>query len=1001
MIRVKLRHLTEYEFSKPVSLFPHIVRLRPAPHTRTHIESYSCDIEPAKKFINWQQDPFSNWQARLVFPEKTARLKVEVNLVAHIQVYNPFDFFIEDYAAKFPFSYEEKLKTELAPYLAPSEDSSELLQFTNRFKPEAKNMVDYLVAANAYVKSHVGYIIRLEPGVQKAHETLNLAKGSCRDSAYLLVQMLRHLGLAARFVSGYLIQLKADETSTSSLDEHQGPTADFTDLHAWAEVFIPGAGWIGLDATSGLFAAEGHIPLAATPEPESAAAINGFTEPCESKLTFAMEITRLSETPRVSKPYTEETWHEILKLGASLDKALKKSDMRLTIGGEPTFVSATDRESRQWNFDALGDDKLALSEKLIERLHKIYAAGGVVLRSQGKWYPGEPLPRWSLDSFWLKDGKPLWRDLKRLGFSSEQKNDSALRDARTVLEKILIKLNLDAKNILEAVDIPNSPKGFIAALSYESQKKKWQSEKPKILGEVVTLLSGDSPIGLRLPLGEIKSTIKTFICAELRDGRLHIFLPPIDALDGYIELLQTIENATTESIVLEGYPPPADPRLGVFRITPDPGVIEVNMHPSATVLELVKKTQTIYDEAEKLGLTTDRYMLDGRPQATGGGNHITVGALTRDDSPFLRRGDLLASVVSYWQNHPSLSYLFSGMFIGPTSQAPRIDEARDGNLYEAEIALKELRRVGGALPWQIDRIMRNVLVDMTGNTHRAEISIDKLFAPGSATGRLGLVELRAFEMPPHWRMSVVQQLMIVALLLKFWREPYKAPLKPWGNELKDKWLLPHFIEEDFGSVLADLRTCGYKFEKYFFAPFFEFRFPLYGAHKYEGVTVELRAALEPWNVLGEEVLGGGVSRSVDSAVERLQIKLMHFDEARYSVACNGFEIPLSRASGKNDSYVAGVLYKAWAPPFTLHPTIPVHAPLAFTIYDKTTQKYVAGITYHVAHPGGRSYDTYPVNSYEAESRRLSRFEAQAKYPKHPPKVFTNPMNSHTLDLRWT
>lgn len=1055
MIRASLTHLTEYEYDRPVSLSPHVVRLRPAPHTRTEIESYSLTVEPRKQFLNWQQDPFANWQARLVFPEKTKKLSVKVELVAVLRVFNPFDFFVEESASRFPFEYDEALKLELAPYLKASEDSPELQSFVTAFKGEGKSTVDFLVALNQYVKNAVGYIIRLEPGVQSAAETLNLKSGSCRDSAYLLVQLARHLGLAARFVSGYLIQLKADVPGEG---EFKGPESDFTDLHAWAEIYIPGAGWVGLDATSGLFAAEGHIPLAATPEPTSAAAIFGFTEPCTSKLNFKMEVTRLSETPRVTKPYTEETWAGLLKLGEKLDAELAASGMKLSIGGEPTFVSATDRESRQWNFDALGKDKYDLAEKLLERLYGIYCKGGIILRSQGKWYPGEPLPRWSLDAFWRRDGKALWNDLTLLGFSDAKKPAyHSVIDAKEFISRLAEKLSLPPECIHTAYEDPahyvhaesklpeefmraiegnsfseierrrllkildqglGEAAGYAMPLTFNKTTKTWESALIAFRRGFLSLLQGDSPLGLRLPLASIsdafepdfhadpferkdgvekikakgrvrKTPVRTFLCVEARAGYLCVFLPPLTGIDEFVSLVAEIENTARETgmiLHLEGYPPPKDEKLNFFRITPDPGVIEVNMFPSATIAELTRKTQTVYDEAAAVGLTTDRYMLDGRPSATGGGNHITLGALHPEDSPFLRRPDLLASVIAYWQNHPALSYLFSGLFIGPTSQAPRIDEARDGNLYEAEIALKELRRIGkDPLPWQIDRILRNVLVDMTGNTHRAEISIDKLYAPGSFTGRLGLVELRGFEMPPHARMSIAQQYLVAALMLMFWREPYRQRLIPWGGALKDRWLLPYFLQKDFRSILDDLKKAGFPFAEYHFAPFYEFRFPLYGRYKSGNIEIELRMALEPWNVLGEETLSGNVSRAVDSSVERVQILVKNFDAARYTLACNGYEVPLWYAAA-DDAYVAGVVFKAWSPPFTLHPTIPVHAPLQFAIYDKIHKKYVGGCSYHVAHPGGRSYETFPVNANEAESRRLSRFHEQAEYPKNPPEA---------------
>lgn len=1065
MIRVKLTHITDYTYDRPVRLSPHVVRLRPAPHTRTIIESYSLSVDPARQFLNWQQDPFANWQARLVFPEPTRQLSVRVDLVAQIRVFNPFDFFTEEYAAKYPFEYAPRLKHELLPYLAVTGDSPRLRAFAADFTEKDLTIVDFIVALNQYVRNHVGYVIRLEPGVQSPHETLEKKSGSCRDSAYLLVQLARCLGLAARFVSGYLIQLKADKPGEGEL---KGAATDFTDLHAWAEIFIPGAGWVGLDATSGLLAAEGHIPLAATPEPENAAAIDGFTDPCESELAFSMKVQRLTESARVTRPYNDAVWASVEKLAAKIDADLEKNDVRLSIGGEPTFVSATDRESRQWNYDALGADKYRHAELLLARFYEIYAKGGIVLRSQGKWYPGEILPRWSLDCFWLRDGKPLWHSPGLLLHNGEAAG-AVLGDAERFITDVAGELGLPAECIHTAFEDPvyylyaeaklppefekiikgnsypeierrrllrvldtglEKPVGFALPLTYNATGQHWESAELEFRRGFMSLLPGDSPMGLRLPLDSItdawqqdyhhdpvangrgdvrkapsagrirRDPIRTFLCAEVRGGALHVFLPPVNTLEEFCGLLSVIEAVAKRRelrLNLEGYEPPKDSRLNFFRITPDPGVIEVNMFPSASLVDSLAKTRIIYEEAERTGLTTDRYMLDGRACATGGGNHITLGALHSEDSPFLRKPHLLASLVAYWQNHPSLSYVFSGLFIGPTSQAPRLDEARDGQVAEAEIALTQIRRAETLPLWQIDRILRNILVDITGNTHRAEISIDKLYAPGSYTGRLGLVELRGFEMPPHYQMSVVQQLLVAGLLSWFWREPYRHPLTRWGSSLRDEWMLPFYLERDLMRVLHDLSGAGYAFAFHHVEPFFEFRFPVYGTYRAGGFEIELRMALEPWNVLGEEVVSGSVSRAVDSATERVQV-LVRGNLKDTVITCNGYALPL-RYDRDQDCHVAGVVFKAWSPPFTLHPTVPVHSPLQFGIYDRRSRQYTGGCSYHTSHPGGRAYEKFPVNSYEAESRRLSRFLPQARYPQVPP---IKPMVSdfpHTLDLR--
>ncbi|MEO8038618.1 MAG: transglutaminase family protein [Betaproteobacteria bacterium] len=1098
-IRVALYHETSYRFDRPVHVSPHEIRLRPAAHSRTPIESYSLRVLPAKHFLNWQQDPYGNFVARLVFPEKTRELKVVVDLVADMTVINPFDFFLESSAERYPFSYTDTTRRELAPFLETDPLTPKLAEWIDAFRrdrlADPMGTGDMLVALNQRLQGDIRYIVRLEPGVQLPEVTLTQASGSCRDSGWLLVQILRHLGLAARFVSGYLIQLAPD---VRSLDGPAGPEKDFTDLHAWAEVYLPGAGWVGLDATSGLMAGEGHIPLAATAQPSSAAPVTGFTDQCEVEFGFEMRVTRVHEDPRVTKPLTEEQWQGVDRLGEHVETQLRAWDVRLTMGGEPTFVSVDDVEGLEWNYAALGEDKRALAGKLLLQLKDRFGSGGMLYHGQGKWYPGEPLPRWALGILWRKDGVPLWKDPQWLAGDAPGKaiHTDALRYARGLAallgvhgdyvipayEEVWIgvhderrqpvnvdPLQRDLGNPAERGRLARlldgalgDPVGFVlplkavaAPLPAGATGTRWTSSLWPLRREHLYLIGGDSPMGYRLPLDslplvaaadveapdepdpfEVRGTlatghpdaneapaapppaaatgrsapeiIRTALCIEVRAGRVHVFVPPVPTLDAYVELVARIEAAAAQCglpVRIEGYLPAVDPRLQRLFVTPDPGVIEVNVHPAGSWGELVANTRILYEEARLTRLSTEKFMLDGKHTGTGGGNHVTIGGSTPVDSPLLRRPDLLRSLITYWQNHPALSYLFSGMFIGPTSQAPRVDEARDDGLYELEIAFQEMARATrpGEIvpePWLVDRLLRNLLIDVTGNTHRAEFSIDKLYSPDGPTGRLGLLEFRAFEMPPHWQMSVLQLLLLRALIARFWKTPFENRLIEWGTGLHDRFLLPHFVAQDMDEVIEDLNRSGYGFDAAWFAPFFEFRFPRFGTVIHQGVEIELRQALEPWHVLGEEVTGSGTARYVDSSVERIQVRVRHMSGNRYAVLCNGRPVPLT-ATGTRGEFVAGIRFRAWQPPSALHPTIKVHAPLVIDLYDTASGRALGGCTYHVVHPGGRSYDRFPVNSNEAEARRVARFQGMGHTPGPMPYRPEQPNRTFpmTLDLR--
>jgi len=1110
-IHVALSHITAYRYDRLINLGPQVVRLRPAPHCRTRILSYSLKISPAKHFVNWQQDAHANYLARVNFPDKTDHLRLEVELVAEMAVLNPFDFFLAPHAEQFPFVYQEDELKDLATYLPKPKLTPLLASYLRKVDMTPRRTIDFLVDINRQLAQDIRYLIRLEPGVQTPEETLTNGSGSCRDSAALLVAMLRHLGFAARFVSGYLIQLKAD---VKSLDGPSGPEQDFTDLHAWCEVYLPGAGWIGFDPTSGLLAGEGHIPLACSPDPSSAAPITGALEKCEVTFEHHMQVQRIWEAPRVTKPYTEEQWCEIDLLGETLEAELAAADMRLTMGGEPTFISADDPDGAEWNTAALGPTKRLLAADLFHRMRTKYAPQGLMHFGQGKWYPGEQLPRWSLNCFWRKDGEPIWNDPK--WYANERMNYAAdeLKAKRFLIE-VAQRLNLAGTHIFPAYEdvfyylwrerrLPGNVDpfdskledplerarlmrvfeygldkavGHILPIARAADNSGWESGPWFLRTERCYLMPGDSPVGYRLPLDSqlwatagdypwihaadpaarlpllptyatIRQQVRggvdasddaalsttqrlamrdkwqkpktervptmnesaawiarTAMCAQPRDGVMYIFMPPLQLLDHYLELVAAIE-ATAEHldmpVIMEGYEPPKDVRLKHFRITPDPGVIEVNVHPSDSWSDMVERTEHLYDAAHLSRLSTEKFMLDGRHTGTGGGNHFTIGGATPLDSPFLRRPDLLKSLIAYWHNHPSLSYLFSGLFIGPTSQAPRVDEARNDSLYELEIAFKQIPSAGtDCAPWLVDRVLRNLLIDVTGNTHRSEFCVDKLYSPDGPTGRLGLLEMRAFEMPPHARMSLTQQLLLRSMLARFWKQPYEpSRLARWGTELHDRFMLPHFVEQDFRDVITEMNQAGYAFNMDWFAPHFEFRFPKYGDYATRGIDMELRHALEPWHVMGEEGAAGGAVRYVDSSVERVQMKVTGLAPDRYVVTCNGQPIPL-RPTGVNGEYVAGVRYRAWQPSSALHPTIGVHSPLTFDLVDTWSKRSLGGCQYHVAHPGGRSYATFPVNSFEAESRRLARFFRIGHTPGEMDVSVATPNADFpfTLDLR--
>ncbi len=1056
--RIALYHRTQYSYAESITLGPQVVRLRPAPHCRASILNYSLKITPAKHSIHWQQDPYNNHLARLILPEKTKEFVVEVDLVAELSPFNPFDFFVEPGAVDYPFEYAPELAKDLELYRSKQAAGPRFRAFLESLPRERRATVDLLVELNRRVRDQIGYVVRLEQGVQTSEHTLEKGTGSCRDSACFLMQILRHLGIAARFVSGYLIQLAPDEPPFGG---GNGPTADSSDLHAWVEAFLPGAGWIGLDPTSGLFAGEGHIPLACTPDPNAAAPVQGTAEAADVGFDYSVSVRRLDEAPRPSKPFTQEAWARVEQVAYKVDADLAAHDVRLTMGGEPTFVGIDEPESPEWNIDAMGPLKRSLGLTMIRCLHDRMAPGGLLHFGQGKWYPGELLPRWALSCYWRTDGVPVWENSNLIS-REDRHYGYDTHDALQFIEALTHRLQVSSTNILPCYndEVPaGEPAGYVLPIRRRQYQARqfWSSQLWFPRPEHLLLLQGDSPAGYRLPLAAMpwvapdeieyeyeagssaereklprrpvrrldlfavspvadplpafsttpesdKEKIRPAISVEAREGRLQVFLPYAARLADYLDLLAAVEDTCSyleKPVWIEGYPPPLDPRLQSFSITPDPGVVEVNLPPSSSWEELQRINTVAFEQARAHRLTTEKFTYEGGHYATGGGNHIVIGGPTVSESPLLRRPDLLRSMLAFWQNHPSLSYLFSGMFIGPSSQYPRVDEVRMDALYELEVAFSQLPRSDCA-PRVIDGLFRNLLVDITGNTHRAEFCIDKLYPPQGFGLRLGLLELRAFEMTPHVRMTLAELLLIRALVSRFWKEPYEGRLVRWGTVLHDRFLLPHYLKRDFFDVLAMLREFGYGFQEEWFGAHLEFRFPKIGSVEVQGFQLELRQALEPWYVLGEEASSGGTVRSVDSSLERLQVKISGCTtESRYAVLCNGRRVTM-HPTGQLGEAVAGVRYRVRQLSSSLHPTISVQTPLVFDIVDLWSERSIGGCTYHSVSPSGREYNARPIDASEAEGRRLERFQpfGHTLGPMKAPEEETNPSFPMTLDLRW-
>ena len=1066
-MKLALFHKTLYQYNQAVVLSPHLIRLHPAAHAPCEILNYALTINPSPHFLNWQQDPGGNHIAHIVFPKPVQRLEISVSLQLDFKPINPFNFFLDDYALYYPFQYSAALQSQLIPYLSPPIQTPLFSAWLSEINTSPQRTLDFIISLNQKVHDTIAYTLRHEPGIQTSDETLINKQGSCRDMAVLLMETLRHHHIAARFVSGYLIQLATEKHPKNTLA-----------LHAWVEAYLPGAGWIGLDSTSGLLTSEDHIPLCCTPEPALAAAIEGTCTPCETEFTVEMTVTPLeTNTPATVENHNAD-WEKVSAVAANIDEQIEALDIRLTSGGEPTFTKIGSTAT-EWHTGAMGIEKRETAEKLLYALKDVFAEGGLLHFGQGKHYPGEEYPRWALNCFWRKDNIPVWQNSALLAHTVSY--PLTMDHAKQFMAALIKELNLSVREI-EAFEDPieiirreqhinpyneldyddtewtqkfihavndkaSTPTGLILPLHWDFAQKQWHSPIWKFHRHKLFLTYGDTAIGYRLPLDtltkqkpntvewpqrsplspleplpsrlELKDNSKNTLSIEshlpapwectalgvsIKENRLAVFMPPLAYIEHYLALIAHIEEAAASvglPVFIEGYEPPTDPRLEKFSITPDPGVIEINMHPTSNWHDLSNVMSSVYEHAASLELTPEKYMMNGRKIAAGGGNHIVLGGRTPKDSPFLRRPDLLRSIITYFQHHPSLSYLFSGLFIGPTCQAPRLDESRHDMLHELEIAFEAIPKEAlESHYWLVDRLLRNVMVDVTGNTHRAEICLDKLYSPDHMYGRLGLVELRSFEMPATAKLNLLQHLLLRAIILRCWQQPYAARLIRWGTALHDKFMLPYYIWHDFETVLYDLQQHQIALEPQWYRPFLESRFPLIGEITVEDLQLNLRFAAEPWLVLGDQAVAGATSRPVDSATERLQIEVIGQLEDRYKVLCNGYPLPL-HATTQAQHYIAGVRFKAWELINTLHPNLPTQKTLTFEIVDCLQQRVLGGCCYHVSDPSGKVYEQPPINERDAATRFQKIFSRDIVTHEHvgSPQRFVDEEYPYTLDLR--
>ncbi|NND97469.1 MAG: IMP dehydrogenase [Pirellulaceae bacterium] len=1024
--RVALNHHLRFVFHRPVDLTTLWLRLRPAPHTKADIEAYSIKVHAKSNWLNWVRDPFENHLGRLDLPEPVARVGFDVDIIANLAATNPFDFLVEPFANDFPFEYPDQLRKELSPYLHLEDGDPHFAHWLDQLDYSPCYLVEFLTRLNDQVHETLTANSPTEPKRIDLGAVVKQGGGSPWELAWALTQSLRFAGLAARFTSGYLISLDSGREGN-----------DLASMHAWSEVFVPGAGWVGLDPSSGVLASEHHIPLASAPDPSRTVPLVGVLEQAVESRQNEVRVRRLKPTPPC-KPLSETQWRDIAATGHYVDHVLKTEQIGLCSRGEVNFVSAVNDHLDEWTHSALGDDKRHTAQSLLNRLRTLWAPGGAIHLSQGEHFQGEPTARWKLMCTFRADGRPLWKNPALLATCQTSNRPARNGDAEKLAQALATELGLSTDFVIPAYEdtlykswtnaphlasLPRSeelqdpqqrqqladrlsaplgdPTGFALPLSWDPLRQRWASGRWQLRRSRLYLLPGDFPVGFRLPLdslskqaterGDIefepspfeekpslpelfgesnaRQTVigppqgtltdvdseqnvrapRTALCVQSRDDVVHVFFPPIHSVDHYVQLIAAIESAaeaTGTPVVLEGYPPPHDHRLKRFSLEPDNGLLRLFLPAARTWQQEHEFYQTAYTQGGIVGL---RSRHDEDQQRSNSNTTVTLSGPTPSTSPFLTRPQILRSLIAYWHNHPCLSYLFRGTGIGPSSDAPRPDEGRDDALYELGIALSRFPTGDTNAPWVPDRLLRHLLADASGNMKRAEIRVDQLYAPERQSRRLGQITLHSFGMAPTDRLAALQSLLVRGLVASFARQPYTKPIVPWQGEIHDRFMLPQVLSEDLESILDDLRETGIVLQSDWFAAIIDLNFPRLGRVKIGDITLELRRAHEPWPLLAEETSGGGVARFIDTANERLQVRVSNLPPDRYVLACNRASVPLC-PSAIQGTFVAGVRYKVDQPIATLHPTVSAVDSLVFDLIDTWTGRAIGGCTYFPARP---------------------------------------------------